>query len=145
MALNATIEAARAGESGKGFAVVADEVRMLAVESSTAVKNTTEIIKSSINTTFKCQNLAKETANLLNVIVEDSEHTNKLMTEIVEASKEQSTSITQVTLGVNQIAQVATSNSDMASNTSQSIEKLSDSAKAIKEKLNMYILKDSYC
>ena len=145
LALNAAIEAARAGESGKGFAVVADEVRMLAVQSSTAVKNTTEIIRSSIDTTFKCQSLAKETANLLNSIVEDSEHTNRLMTEIVEASKEQSTSIKQVTLGVDQIAQVAANNSDMASSTSQSIEKLSNNAKTIKEKLNMYTLKDSYC
>lgn len=145
LALNAAIEAARAGESGKGFAVVADEVRMLAVQSSTAVKNTTEIIKASINTTLKCQTLAQETANLLNVIVQNSEHTNKLMSEIVDASKEQSNSIKQVTLGADQIAQVATSNSDMASTTSQSIEKLSDNAKNIKEKLNMYIVKDSYC
>ena len=145
LALNAAIEAARAGESGKGFAVVADEVRLLAAQSSMAVKNTTDIIKSSIDTTLKCQNLAKETADLLNAIVKDSEHTNKLMAEIVEASKEQSTSIKQVTLGVDQIAQVATSNSDMASDTSHSIEKLSDNAKAIKEKLNMYTLKDSYC
>ena len=77
--------------------------------------------------------------------MEDSEHTNRLMTEIVEASKEQSTSIKQVTLGVDQIAQVAANNSDMASSTSQSIEKLSNNAKTIKEKLNMYTLKDSYC
>jgi len=145
LALNAAIEAARAGESGKGFAVVADEVRVLAVQSSEAVKNTTDIIKSSINTTFKCQNLAKETADLLNSIVKDSEHTNKLMTEIVEASKEQSSAINQVTCGVDQIAQVANSNSDMANDTSQSIEKLSDNAKAIKEKMSMYTLESIYC
>ena len=145
LALNAAIEAARAGESGKGFAVVADEVRVLAAQSSEAVKHTTDIIKSSVSTTLKCQNLAKETADLLNAIVEDSKHTNELMAEIVEASKEQSASISQVTLGVDQIAQVATSNSDMASATSESIEKLSDNASAIKEKLNMYTLKDVCC
>lgn len=145
LALNAAIEAARAGESGKGFAVVADEVRLLAAQSSMAVKNTTDIIKSSVNTTLECQNLAKETADLLNTIVNDSKHTNELMTEIVEASKEQSISINQVTLGVEQIAQVATNNSNMASDTSHSIEKLSDNARTIKEKLNMYTIKDSCC
>lgn len=144
LALNAAIEAARAGETGKGFAVVADEVRMLAVQSSMAVKNTTEIIKASIDTTFKCQTLAKETANLLNTIVQDSEHTNKLMADIVEASKEQSSSINQVTLGVDQIAQVASGNSDMANDTSQDIEKLSNNAKAIREKMSMYTLESSY-
>ena len=143
LALNAAIEAARAGESGKGFAVVADEVRMLAAQSSMAVKNTTDIIKSSVSTTRKCQNLAKETAELLNTIVNDSKQTNKLMAEIVEASKEQAVSISQVTLGVDQIAQVATSNSDMASATSHSIEKLADNAKVIKEKLNMYTLNNT--
>ncbi len=142
LALNAAIEAARAGESGKGFAVVAEEVRLLAAQSSEAVKNTADIIKDSIDSSFKCENLAKETADLLNKIVNDSKHTNELMKEIVKDSKEQSTSIKQMTLAVDQIAQVANNNSNMADTTSNSIDKLSDNAGSIKEKLNMYTLKN---
>ena len=142
LALNAAIEAARAGESGKGFAVVAEEVRSLAAQSSDAVKNTVDIIKSSIDNSFKCESIAKETADLLNTIVNDSKHTNKLLEEITDASKEQSTSIQEVTVAVDQIAKVAANNSDMADTTSHSIDKLSNSAGSIKEQLNMYTLKE---
>jgi uncharacterized protein YukE len=46
LGLNAAIEAARAGEAGRGFAVVAEEIRKMAANSSQAVKDIDNIIKT---------------------------------------------------------------------------------------------------
>ncbi|MBN1064958.1 methyl-accepting chemotaxis protein [Clostridium botulinum] len=143
LALNAAIEAARAGDAGKGFAVVAEEVRLLAAQSSEAVKVTTELIEKSTDVANNGGILAQETASSLNSIVNNVEQITNLIKEITQASDLQSQSIMEVTIGVDQIAEVAQTNSATAEETASATEELSIQAQEINEKLELYKLKNN--
>ncbi|NFN05977.1 methyl-accepting chemotaxis protein [Clostridium botulinum] len=143
LALNAAIEAARAGDAGKGFAVVAEEVRLLAAQSSEAVKVTTELIEKSTDVANNGGILAQETASSLNSIVNNVEQITNLIKEIRQASDLQSQSIMEVTIGVDQIAEVAQTNSATAEETASATEELSIQAQEINEKLELYKLKNN--
>lgn len=53
LALNASVEASHAGEFGKGFAVVAHEIKNLAINSAASAKETAEIIEEIVDTMNK--------------------------------------------------------------------------------------------
>lgn len=65
LALNAAVEAARAGEAGMGFAVVAEEVRNLARRSAEAAKDTSMLIRESIDKTAEGQGVVDECAKAM--------------------------------------------------------------------------------
>ena len=96
LALNAAIEAARAGEAGKGFAVVAEEVKKLAEESSQAVKDTAELIESSIKSVNNGKEIADTTAVSLEDVVEHTKEAVQLVDNITKLSEEQAISIEQI-------------------------------------------------
>ena len=142
LALNAAIEAARAGESGKGFAVVAEEVRKLAEESSQAVKDTAELIESSIKSVEKGKIIADTTAVSLKEAVKKTEEAVKLVDNISNISEVQAVSINQINGGIDQIADVVQSNSAIAEESAAASEELSSAiADTLESMINRFKLK----
>jgi methyl-accepting chemotaxis protein len=117
LALNAAIEAARAGEQGRGFAVVADEVRALASRTQKSTqeisqkiselqKGTSEAVKVMRDSQAKGQNTAdsmKNSANLINEIVEASNNISEVSIQIAASVKEQSQVTSSLDESINKI------------------------------------------
>jgi chlorite dismutase len=124
LALNAAVEAARAGEAGAGFAVVADEVRNLAQRCAVAARETTEKISDAAARSEAGANLTTSVSGSLQEIVTKSREVDRLVAEVANASREQSSGIEQVNIAVGQMDQVTQSNAASAEEAAAAAEEL---------------------
>lgn len=141
LALNASIEAARAGEAGRGFAVVADQVSALASQSSEAVKVSNGYIEASFEAVKRGSELATYAAESLNHVAESAGAITKKVEQIAEASNDQSNAISQIDVGIEQIAQVTDSNAATAQENFSSSEDLNNQMQTLNELLEQFELK----
>jgi methyl-accepting chemotaxis protein len=135
LALNAAVEAARAGDAGRGFAVVASEVRSLAQRSSQAAKDIKDLITSSTGQVKDGVDLVNRAGHSLNEIVESIKKVTAVVTEIANASMEQSTGIEQINRALTQMDEVTQQNSALVEENAATAKTLEQQAKSMDERV----------
>jgi methyl-accepting chemotaxis protein len=132
LALNAAVEAARAGDAGRGFAVVAEEVRNLAMRSAEAAKNTANLIEEAVKNS---ENGVAINAEVLNNFQEIAEKTNKVsqvVAEIAAASDQQDQGISQLNKAVEQLNQLTQQNAANAEESASAAEEMSSQSEEMR-------------
>lgn len=138
LSLNAAIEAARAGDAGKGFAVVANEIGALATQSSEAVKNTSELIETTLHAVTHGSQIADATAQALSNVVSRIDEVNTNIETITESANKQAVTITEIQQAVEQISGVVQSNSATAQESAASSEELSSQSQILSELIQRF-------
>ena len=143
LAVNASIEAARAGEEGRGFAVVAEEIGKLANQSGTATKEiekilenvqqeTSEVLKAmevGIYQVAEGTTQVSEAKQSLGQIFEVSDHIDRLVATISQATVSQAETSQYVSNLMDKIAKISDNTADSSRQIASSLEQTVDIVK----------------
>lgn len=138
LALNAAVEAARAGDHGRGFAVVAGEVRALAQKSADAARDIRTLIEESVVRINDGTQRASESGEMLEGVNASINHITDRVTQIAQASGEQTEGIKQVHVAIAQIDSVTQQNAALVEETSAASEGLSAQAKGLQSNMAFF-------
>src|SRR5450830_1565000 len=128
LALNAAVEAARAGEQGRGFAVVASEVRNLAQRSAGAAKEIKMLIDDSVEKVGAGTKLVGQAGVTMDEVVASVRRVTDIMSEIANASQEQSAGIEQVNHSIIEMDSMTQQNAALVEEAAAAAQSLQDQA-----------------
>lgn len=138
LSLNAAVEAARAGEAGAGFAVVADEVRNLALRSAESAKDTAALIENIVQRIQSGSSLVKKATESFREVAEGATKVATLLDEINTANNEQSIGVSQISVGINEmdrLTQESVATSEEAAATAEELHTEAQNLTGIVESL----------
>ncbi len=144
LALNAAVEAARAGEAGKGFAVVASEVRSLAGRSASASKEIKALIQESVEQVKSGSQLVNQTGKTLEEIVSSVNKVADIMGAIAEASREQSSGISEINTAIAQMDEMTQQNAALVEETTAAAQSLAQKGIELNRLISFFRVNDTH-
>jgi methyl-accepting chemotaxis protein len=143
LALNASVEAARAGEAGKGFAVVAVEVRRLAQSAAEASRDVKVLIEQSGVEVAGGSKLVAEAARKLEDMLEGARTNHELLQGIAQQSREQASSIDEMTGAVRTLDEMTQHNAALVEETNAAIEQTEAQASELDQVVAVFTVADT--
>ena len=140
LALNAAVEAARAGEQGRGFAVVAAEVRNLAQRSAAAAKEIKTLIGDSVEKVERGSKLVGQAGVTMDEVVASVKRVTDIMSEISNASQEQSRGIEQVNMSIIEMDSMTQQNAALVEEAAAAAQSLQDQASELGRVVSIFKL-----
>ena len=143
LALNAGVEAARAGEAGRGFAVVASEVRALALRSSEAAREISDLISNSAAEVTRGVVLVNSAGDFLKNITVSVASISKHVEDVATSASEQASDLSEINNSIKELDEVTQQNVAMFEETAASTVSLSQEADSLLSSVSNFNTKES--